>query len=212
MTKWVLLVLYLALLAGLFGLGYAGKLPFALIGVEGELFWTIFNFVLIIAVQALLLFSAGDKNICKPVSKPRFIAPLLIISMMAMLLTLGLILASLEFLRFERHGDKLFWFFIFGIWAFWGFIFYHLYSGLTGYEIIKRTFTRLLGGSLAELLAVVPMHIIVRKRGGCFAGINTSLGVSAGLLVMLWAFGPGIIFLFLREKHRAEIRIRKKKK
>jgi hypothetical protein len=32
----------------------------------------------------------------------------------------------------------------------------------------------------------------------------TGLGVSGGIAVMLWAFGPGIILLFLRERHRRE--------
>jgi hypothetical protein len=34
----------------------------------------------------------------------------------------------------------------------------------------------------------------------------TGLGVSSGITVMLWAFGPGIILLFLRNKHRRESR------
>jgi len=37
-------------------------------------------------------------------------------------------------------------------------------------------------------------------------GIYTMVGIVGGIYVMLWAFGPGIILLFLRDAYQKEKR------
>lgn len=76
---------------------------------------------------------------------------------------------------------------------------------LVAYEWFSNL-SALFRGSLLELLVAIPSHVIVSRRPGCFVGMFTGLGVSSGITVMLWAFGPGIILLFLRNKHRRESR------
>ncbi len=55
----------------------------------------------------------------------------------------------------------------------------------------------LIGGSVAELLIAGAAHTVTSRRPGCFAGLTAALAIMAGCSVMLWAFGPGIILLFL---------------
>jgi len=74
------------------------------------------------------------------------------------------------------------------------------------YKTLRNFITTMLAGSLLSLMVSIPSHIIVSRRPGCFVGMMTSLGISSGIFVMLWAFGPGIIILFLREKRKTELR------
>ncbi|MCP4245981.1 MAG: hypothetical protein GY778_02935 [bacterium] len=89
-----------------------------------------------------------------------------------------------------------------GGWALWSFLFYSYCSRLDYLRAIRRMVLWLIGGSLLQLLATVPSHFVVTRRPGCFVGIGTAMGIWGGLLVMGWAFGPGIILLFMYETRR----------
>ena len=54
------------------------------------------------------------------------------------------------------------------------------------------------GFTVVELLVAVPTHLVVRRRSECCAGIGTAIGIGAGILVMLLAFGPSVGFLYYR--------------
>jgi hypothetical protein len=59
----------------------------------------------------------------------------------------------------------------------------------------------LLTGSILELLVATFTHIAARERTECSAGIGSFIGLSLGMSVMLFAFGPGA-FLFLARRRR----------
>ena len=61
-----------------------------------------------------------------------------------------------------------------------------------------RMYQLLLAGSVLELLIALPMHLVVRRRTECCAGLSTGLGIGVGLVVMLIALGPAVFFLFYR--------------
>jgi hypothetical protein len=90
-------------------------------------------------------------------------------------------------------------------WIGWGVLMWNHTRDLGRYNMLSRLTSYLLAGSLAELLATVPAHVIVSRRPGCMVGLGTMLGILAGLSVMLASFGPAIFLLFLRPRHRAEI-------
>jgi hypothetical protein len=83
---------------------------------------------------------------------------------------------------------------IVGLWAFWALVFRRYRDG--GEHGIARLFRWLYGGSVLELLVVVPCHVIVRSRGDCCAPFLTGYGIATGLAVMLLGFGPGVIYLY----------------
>jgi hypothetical protein len=66
-----------------------------------------------------------------------------------------------------------------------------------------RMYQILLAGSVAELLVAVPMHLVVRQRAQCCAGMYTALGIGLGIVVMFAAMGPAVFFLFFRRYKQA---------
>ena len=54
----------------------------------------------------------------------------------------------------------------------------------------------LMRGSVLQLLVAVPSHVMVRDRGDCCAPLGAFWGITTGLSVMLFCFGPGVFFLF----------------
>ncbi len=81
-------------------------------------------------------------------------------------------------------------------WLFWGLFFWLTSRKSDEYGYLRRIRTYLLAGSIAELLVAVPSHIYVRQRTDCCAGFGTFLGIATGFVVMTFAFGPGVFFLF----------------
>jgi len=62
----------------------------------------------------------------------------------------------------------------------------------------------LVAGSVLETVVAIPVHIWATRQHGCYCerGTYTTLVLSGTLL--LWAFGPGIVLLYLRERYRRE--------
>ena len=63
----------------------------------------------------------------------------------------------------------------------------------------------LIAGSILEVFIAVPVHVwAVNRQQDCYCcrGTYTTL-VLAGTM-LLWAFGPGIVLLYWREKYRRE--------
>jgi hypothetical protein len=56
----------------------------------------------------------------------------------------------------------------------------------------------LIAGSILELLVAVPTHVYSRAKDHCCGGYATIWGIGVGISVMLFAFGPGVFFLFVR--------------
>jgi hypothetical protein len=93
-------------------------------------------------------------------------------------------------------------------WAGWGWLFWR-YARAPGDDLsrVGRVLRWLLRGSTAELLVAVPCHVYVRHKDYCCAGANTFVGLGVGLAVLLFAFGPGVFFLFVgraRELRKAQ--------
>jgi len=203
-VRWILLVMYLLIVAGFFGLAYSGRLPDTdplgdvFYGLHGQLFWTLLILALTFASQALFIFTLGTADLCKPVRRRRLIGPAAMAAALVTVLVSGIILAAAELFDFyPRYGEIQFWS-VLGInWLFWSALFLLAYRHTPRLKIIAQWAGVLISGSLLELLITIPAHIVASRRPGCFAGMYTGLGVVAGILVMFWAFGPGIIFLFL---------------
>ena len=87
-------------------------------------------------------------------------------------------------------------------WGIWTLIF-RRYFGKRDDQAMPL-FRWLYGGSVLELLIVVPCHVLVRSRGDCSAPILTGYGIATGLAVMLLAFGPGVIYLYLSQMDKYE--------
>ena len=196
--RWILLLLYVGLIACLFGIG---------MWPHGDWFPVIL-LAITVAALAVFILGAGRKDLCRPIRRPRRLFPLAAAAFMATVLLVGLTWALSETFRIENGGSDEVWIWVLlaAGWVFWGVVLFVYTRGLNRYQTIFGLTRLVFVGSLAELLATVPAHIFVTKRGGCFAGLATSLGILAGLFVMMWSFGPAIFLLFLQEARRQEER------
>ena len=209
--RWVLLGLYIAVVIGLLGMSYSGSMPhwmfLSVNALSGELFWTIFVIAITFISQAVFILIPGTINLCRPIRRRRLVAPVIIASLMMTVLIIALFVSIIELLNIGGAS----WlnyvsFLIIGLsWIGWGIVFFIRYKETERYKALKGLISTMIAGSLIELLAAIPSHIIVSRRPGCFVGIGTACGIGGGIMVMLWAFGPGIILLFLREKRKAEL-------
>jgi hypothetical protein len=127
---------------------------------------------------------------------------------MVALLATGAGLSIWEFVQKDKAGDlmegsELHWLlFILVVWAVWALVFYRTSRSTAGEDVVSRQCRYLLRGSILELLVAVPTHIVARYRDYCCAGVYTFVGISCGVSVMLFSFGPAVFFLFVqRWKH-----------
>jgi hypothetical protein len=116
-------------------------------------------------------------------------------------------LAFAELLRFKDDDSTWgagLWITLGLTWVFWAVLLFVYTRRLQRYQAIFRLAQLIFAGSIAEMLSAVPSHLIVSRRPGCLVGLATAIGIIAGLLVMLWSFGPAIFLLFLQEGRRRE--------
>jgi hypothetical protein len=130
---------------------------------------------------------------------------------MAMLLTTGMISLLLELpnwwekLMDVNNGNLIFtsiYGTMFIIWGIWACIFFVYWKQGDRYTQFGKMIRGLIAGSILEIMVAVPVHIWATRQRECYCcrGTYTTL-VLAGT-VLIWAFGPGIILLYMREKYR----------
>jgi hypothetical protein len=87
-------------------------------------------------------------------------------------------------------------------WLIWAVIFRRAAKTVPPRDLVTRQCRLLFAGSVLELLIAVPTHIVARYRDYCCAGVLTFIGLTAGISVMLFAFGPALYFLFAERWRR----------
>jgi hypothetical protein len=195
-VKYLFLALYLGLLAGVFLRVFVkAKSDLAAFAVLAA----VFVVTLVLAFLPIAPVKIGFYRNRAPAA-----LSLAAFSLMAGVLLLGVHLAPSEFFG-GTYGraissvfeDKHVLFVIGGVWIVLFVLGLLLTWGRDPGTVYKRTLAGLLAGSVLELVIAVPLHLMVTKRGGCFAGITSMLGVSAGILVLLWALGPALFLIGL---------------
>jgi hypothetical protein len=82
------------------------------------------------------------------------------------------------------------------IWCAWTVLFFRSSRAGEPADVVTRQCRMLLKGSILELLIAVPTHIVARSRDYCCAGFMTFFGLTMGISVMLFSFGPAVFFLY----------------
>lgn len=93
------------------------------------------------------------------------------------------------------------------VWVVWAAVFWFVSRSTDPLTVNGRLYKTLLAGSVLEFLVAVPMHLIVRQRDECCAGVYTTVGIAVGLIVAVIALGPAVFFLFFR-RHKQTYRKR----
>lgn len=200
--RWILLLLYLALVVGLL------MVP----GFDAEGL-VIVGSVTVVSL-GLFIYGTGTKNLCRPVRKSRLVLPVLASGFMLTVLVAGLTVALSEFFRIKiedteqgtDNGAVYFWGLMAANWVIWSVLLFFYTRRIERFAVLGRLAEAVFAGSLAELLAAIPAHLVVIRRPGCLVGIATMLGVVSGVYVMCWSFGPAIALLFLYPRYVDERR------
>ncbi len=181
--------------------------PGALFGSWEYWIWIV---VLMLNQWALLLLPVDLAN-KRPAGKRSLVFQITASVLSMGLLVAGLVLGLGEVIRGEALFDHTGWIFfgVLGIsWIFWARVFATWSRKLETGDFIKRTCRTLFGGSVLQLLVVVPCHIYVRSKEYCCAGLGTAVGLACGLAVMLASFGPGIVFLYAEQLKKTKAGVR----
>lgn len=210
MKKWpfVVAVLYgsvlLALFVPLFFVAFLGDSEVAKITEVFASIWLWVPLAIMVAAQFALLRTPVAIAARRPVTRRPLLVTLIAAAFMMGMLVVGVAGCIYEFLAKDVDIVETWWLLVVGgaSWAFWAVYFYRS----TSLEAPDRTINRLRrfmwSGSILEFLVAVPTHIIARNRDYCCAGYLTFIGLTCGLSVMLFAFGPALFFLFVERWRR----------
>jgi len=132
------------------------------------------------------------------------------VAFMAMLLTTGLIAGVFEiFDSWEQLIESKvalisIWISMLLLWGIWAWIFYVYWRQGERYTQLGKMIRGLVCGSLLEMFIAIPVHIWATRQQKCYCARGTYTTLVFSGIVLLWAFGPGIILLYKREKYRRE--------
>ncbi|MCK4873417.1 MAG: hypothetical protein KAS72_11885 [Phycisphaerales bacterium] len=163
----------------------------------------------VVASQALFLLPVIQRRPPLARGAHSFTVSAILIAGIAAALTLGLILAGLEL--FKVWEDEL------GEWDWtgWAIIAIVLVSW-TGWSVLLLFFTRakdksralaaftaaIFAGSIVEVLIVLPLDVMVRRRTDCYCATGTFYALVLAVWAVLWLTGPGIVIALLAKRRR----------
>jgi hypothetical protein len=198
---YVVIGLYLSLILGL----VAGGCWLSYSAADGNLSKTILIFIAfavpLLGSGALLIIVPVRARRGRPIGRRSIWLPLLGSSILFATICLGAAIAAVEFLKVEQGTNPVAIAILCvagTIWLAWGVLFWWISRSLDPVGFSARLYKSLFAGSLLELVIAVPMHIIVRRRGECCAGIYTGTAICLGTVAAIISLGPGIFFLFHR--------------
>jgi len=150
--------------------------------------------------QAALLVVPVRVASRRPVTRRSLLLPIATAGLMMGALAVGAIYSLCEFALWDKpSGDLVAWGgLVTGLvfWSAWAVLFYRASRGANPADVISQQSRLLLRGSILELLIAVPTHIVARSRDYCCAGYMTFIGLTLGLSVMLFSYGPAVFFLY----------------
>lgn len=129
---------------------------------------------------------------------------------MAMLLSVGLIALLLELpdwwaLQFDKPRVEYHWIIwpaMLVLWGIWAWVFLVYWRQGDRYTQLGRMIRALVAGSLAEVVVAIPVHVWAMRSRDCYCERGTYTTMVLAGVVLLWAFGPGIVLLYMRENYR----------
>ena len=156
---------------------------------------------IVLSGQTLLLFLSVDTSWRRLKPRAHVLVSCFVTAMLVALLTCAALFSLAAGVYGDDGYEALFaptlgqvlaaWAFL---WLLWGFLFYRHVRDST--DVVSRSVSWLIKGSVLELLIAVPCHIVVRARADCTAPGVTAFGITTGIAIMLLAFGPSVLLLY----------------
>ncbi len=85
------------------------------------------------------------------------------------------------------------------LWLLWAIVFYFYWKTGTRLQQLQTMTRRLIAGSFLELVVATGVFVWREDSHDCYCARGSYTGLIFSATVMIWAFGPGLLFLFLRE-------------
>ena len=170
---------------------------------------------LVVIAQWLFLRPRGDWRVQLAESGRPMKTAIVTAAFLAMLLSVGLILTLLDVFSpdtatriFDEldsnagHRNALYGFYFTGLltWLLWAAIFYIYWKPGVRATRLGRMVAGLLAGSILELIVAVGVFAWNPDKEDCWCARGSYTGLVFGATVMIWAFGPGLILLFLKKQ------------
>ncbi len=220
--RWVILILGLACLAGGIWWG-VGPWPFEGFGVTGtpatflpielpgELEiaanGVVFLGILLILQWMFLRPRLGWRFRLATDARPMRSA-MIAAAFMAMLLTVGMVFTLLELLWsqvIDTYVHAIICWVAMGVlWCLWSYVFLRYWKQDHRFARSGRIIRGLISGSVLELFVATAVFAWNRHDEDCYCSRGSYTGLVFGGAVLLWAFGPGIILLFMLERRRRD--------
>jgi len=112
----------------------------------------------------------------------------------------GLFLGETRIDNFFGLESLVFWvplIFLIGSWVFWSFMLMGFAARRTVPAAIRRVTGLLFAGTLIEVLLVIPLEAMVRRRSDCYCETGSFQMLIGSILAGLWLMGPGILVLLI---------------
>lgn len=87
-------------------------------------------------------------------------------------------------------------------WIIWSILFASFARWQTNPGVLRRLIGLLLGATLIEVIVVLPLDIMVRRRSNCYCGTATGHTLGLAAWAGLWLAGPGILLAILSKRRR----------
>lgn len=184
-------------------------------GDEVQVSYTLIFIGLIVTSQWLFLRPRGNRQVQLAESGRPMKSALVTAAFMAMLLTGGFILTLLDVFSPDtathifdgldgkgKYSGVLIGFYISGLllWLLWGIIFYLYWKQTDQTTHPGKMIGALLAGSSLEFIVAIGVYAWNPHHEDCWCARGSYTGLVFGATVMIWAFGPGLILLFLKKR------------
>ncbi len=185
-----------------------------------ELFWWWLCGVVLCAAQLVFLLPVVARKPLEFGRAKSLKVSMVIAGFVAMALTLGLALAVaglMQLIVASRLGLKHVeqpdfpgeWWFGTGFlalivvsWLVWSILLIRFARRRQGFGIFGRVVGLLLGGTIAEVLVVLPLDIMVRRRTDCYCATGSFWTLCLAGWSLLWLAGPGIVIAVMSKRRR----------
>ncbi len=193
--------------------------------VAGEPLYVAIFLAGLLLIQGLFLWGGGKLSVDGiPSGRWRLVVPVAITATLLAALLAGLIVTGLEMMdRFEGEGSvresseffsAFLEYFVYDygafmilvpVWILWFVIGMYMLRRSDGGTALSRLTGVVLAGSWIEFLVALPVDIAVRQRAeDCPCAVGSWFALFIAIPIFLFAFGPGIVLLYLRELRLAK--------
>jgi len=188
-------------------------------GDNVEIAYTLVFIGLVVIAQWLFLRPRANWRVQLAESGRPMKTAIVTAAFLAMLLTGGLILTLLDVFNpdtathiFDQldgdgeHNSALIGFYLAGllIWSLWAIIFYIYWRPGVQATRLGRMVATLLAGSILELMVAIGVYAWNPHEEDCWCARGSYTGLVFGATVMIWAFGPGLILLYLKKQREKQ--------